>query len=668
VSGVFVEPPSDPLPQVDTVAQAPRFLRRLMRRPLAIVCAVYLLLVIGTAVIAPIVLPDVANQGIGELLHFHEGPSATHLLGTDTVGRDVLMRLLVGTRLTMIAVAEALLFAAGIGIPLGLAAGYLGGTFDRCVTWVTNLTFSFPHLIIILVVASIFQQNLFAMMVALGTLAAPGTARIIRGATLPVREELYIDAARVSGLSRPYIIGHHILPRIAGVVIVQLSLFAAGAVGITAGLGFLGVTNPNDPSWGGMLHDGFTIMQLDPWLLWPPGIAIGLTVLAFTLLGDSVRDTTAEGWSSSPQTSRRRRRHLEGSTAVEPTANVLEVRNLAVAFFYGTNRVPVLKDVSFVIAPGEAVGLVGESGCGKTMTAMAVLGLLPGAAQIEAGSIRLEGRNICNLPDRDLARVRGKEIALVSQEPTVSLTPTFRVGWQIAEAVRRHHKISRRAARRRALELLQQVRLPEPDIVYRRYPHELSGGMAQRVAIARALAGDPKLLIADEPTTALDVTVQEEILNLLRELRSNRGMALLLITHNWGVVADTCDRAIVMYAGQIVEEADVVAMFRDPRHPYTEALLQSNPHNTSSADRLPAIPGAVPKPGAWPSGCHFHPRCVYATENCATDPIPLLTVSSTRESRCIHHDRVGSRAVNSSRLSHVAVTGTRSPSGRGNSE
>jgi peptide/nickel transport system permease protein len=222
----------------------------------------------------------------------------------------------------------------------------------------------------------------------------------------------------------------------------------------------------------------------------------------------------------------------------------------------------------------------------------------------------------------------------------VSLDPLFRVGSQLAEAVQLHLGLSRREARVRVLELLARVRLPDPELVARRYPHELSGGMAQRVALARALAGEPKLLIADEPTTALDVTVQEEMLTLLRDVQRERDMALLFVSHDWGVIADICDRAIVMYAGQVVERADLLPICRRPLHPYTEALLASNPYHAPEAKFLPTIPGAVPKPGTWPLGCHFHPRCSYATEACREHPIALERPERGRETRCIHYDRL----------------------------
>jgi peptide/nickel transport system permease protein len=633
-----------------TVAESPRFVHRLLHRKLALVCLAYLAVIVAVGLIAPFVLPHVADENAGDLLAVRQGPTWGHWLGTDTLGRDVLDRLLVGTRVTIVGVAEALVVVLLLGVPLGLAAGFLGGWLDRVVSWLADLALSMPTIIIILVVLSVFPQSMTAGMVTLGVIAAPGLMRVVRSATLPVREELYIAAARVAGLSRPYIITRHVLPRIAGAVIVQASLLAAVALLVQTGLAFLNlVVAAPAPSWGGMVADGVGAIVLQPWLIWPPGMAIAVTILALGLLGDAVRDATTESWAAPVQGQQRRRvwptatgdPPARRASPVSPSsAALLSIEQLSVAFVSPAGAVKVVDDVTFDIHAGEAVGVVGESGCGKTMTAMAILRLLPGAGTIESGRIFFEGRDLAALPERELGRVRGKEIGLISQEPMISLNPAFRVGWQLAEAVQQHHRVSRRAARARAVELLRRVHLPEADVVARRYPHELSGGMAQRVAIARALAGEPKLLIADEPTTALDVTVQAEILGLLRELQRERKMAILLVTHDWGVVADICDRAVVMYAGQVVERAELVPIFREPLHPYTEALLASNPYHAGEAQTLPTIPGGVPKPGAWPAGCHFHPRCGYTTTACRTQPIPLETPAAERETRCIHYDRL----------------------------
>jgi peptide/nickel transport system permease protein len=624
-------------------AESPRLLRRLLHRPLAIACLGYLVVVVAVAIVAPIALPHVAHEQAGDLLAVQQGPSWDHPLGTDSLGRDILNRLLVGTRVTMVGVAEALAFALALGVPLGLASGYLGGRFDRGVGWMADLAFSMPGIAIVLVVLSVFPESMLAGMVTLGILAAPAIARIVRSATLPVREELYIAAARVSGLTQPYIIVRHVLPRIAGAVIVLASLFAAAALLAQTGLAYLGLIVPlPEPSWGGMVGDGIANIVQQPWLIWPPGIAMTLTVVAFGLLGDVVRDTTAESWSAAPVRPGKRTPRAAAGGAPRNEANsdaLLSVEGLTVAFPSRLGPVKVVEDVSFDIRAGETVGIVGESGCGKTVTAMSLLGLLPGNAETIAGRIVFDGRDLAALSEQQLRRVRGREIAIVSQEPMVSLNPAYRVGSQLALSVRIHHRISRRAARARAIELLRSVHLPEPELVARRYPHELSGGMAQRVAIARALAGEPRLLIADEPTTALDVTVQAEILDLFRELQRDRDMSILLVTHDWGVIADVCNRAVVMYAGQVVERAKLTPIFREPWHPYTEALLASDPH-AAEAGLLPTIPGGVPKPGEWPEGCRFNPRCRYATESCRLAPVPLLRPVTARETRCIHHEEL----------------------------
>jgi peptide/nickel transport system permease protein len=626
--------------------ESPHFVRRLLRRKLAVAAIVWLAIVFLIAILAPLIMPDVLTNAAGDVFHARQGPSWHHLLGTDTVGRDVLNRLLVGTRVTMLGVAEAVLTTLAIGLPAGLAAGYIGGRVDRTVGWLTDLTLSLPGIAVVLAVLANFPGSMLAGMVTVGVISSPYTTRLIRSATLPVRQELYIAAAQVAGLSRSYIIGRHVLSRIVGIVILLSSIYAGSSLIAQTGLAYLNLIVPLPaPSWGGMVGDGIQAIASTQWLIWPPGVMMTLTIVAFGLLGDAVRDVNAESWSSARTQSAPRRarpRWLSAvpaeSAPVPATDALLSIRNLTVMF--PSLGVRVIQDVSFDIGPGETVGLVGESGCGKTVTAMSILRMLPGDGEVTAGQMLFGGRDLAALPDGELRRVRGKEIGLISQEPMVSLNPLFSVGWQLALAVRTHHGGSRRAAKAKALELLRSVHLPEPELVARRFPHELSGGMAQRVAIARALAGEPKLLIADEPTTALDVTVQAEILELLRELQRERGMAILLVTHDWGVVADLCERAIVMYAGEVVEQAALTPLFHHPLHPYTQALLLSDPHNAPDAEELYSIPGNVPRPGGWPRGCHFHPRCKYATEECREQPIPLERPSADREARCIHRDQL----------------------------
>jgi peptide/nickel transport system permease protein len=625
--------------------------RRLLARPSALACIAYLVLLVGVAIVAPLVLPSVAHQQAGDLYAIQRGPSWQHLLGTDSVGRDVLDRLLVGSRSAVVGIAEAFVVTLALGVPWGLFAGYIGGRLDQVSNWVANLAFAMPALIIALVVLTVFPSSMLAAMVTIGALSAPFLMRVVRSATLLIREEPYIAAAQVSGLSRAYIVRRHVLPRIAGPIIIQGALVAGGALLAQAGFAYLGLLGqPPAPTWGGMLNDGLNSIALDPWLVWPPGVVITLTVLALGMLGDAIRDVTAETWTA-PVRRKRRRRAAAGRAgqsvtpkpgpATEGRPTLLTVDGLGVGFPSPSKAmVSVVEDVTFDIGVGETVGLVGESGSGKTVTAMSILGLVPGTGQITGGRITFNGRDITALPERDLRRLRGSEIGLVSQEPMVSFNPVFRIGWQLADLFRIHHGLSRRAARQSAIKLLERVRLPDPEAVARRYPHELSGGMAQRAAIARALIGDPKLLIADEPTTALDVTVQAEILDLLRDLQRDRGMAVLLVTHDWGVVADLCDRAVVMYAGQIIERGNVRQIFRSSLHPYTRALLASNPHAADGQSVLPTIRGTVPKPGEWPQGCHFHPRCDYATKACSEHPVGLEHTAEGSETRCIHFDQL----------------------------
>jgi peptide/nickel transport system permease protein len=639
-------------PTTSSAAVGSGFLHRLVRQPVAVVCIGYLLALVVIASVAPLLLHGVAGQFTGDLSNARSGPSANHLLGTDTLGRDVVERLLVGARVTLIGVAEALAVILVVGVPIGLTAGFFGGWIDRLAGWYVDLTFSIPTIVLVLVVLAVFPGSMSAAMITFGVLAASALTRVTRAATLGVREELFVVAAQTSGLSRWYIISRHVLPRIAGSIIVMSSLLAAVALVVQTGLAYLQliVTAPA-PSWGGMVADGLSVIALQPWLIIPPGIVIAVTILAFGLLGDAVRDAESARWSAAVHRKRRRGIRSKRDSAIgirSQPSSLLAVRNLRVSFTtpHGSQR--VVDDVSFEIAAGEILGIVGESGCGKSVTAMATLGLLPAAGTIERGSIALQGTDLAQLPEVALRRLRGREIGAISQEPMISLDPSFKVGSQLAEAVRRHTPLRGASARAEVVELLRRVGLPDPEPVARRYPHELSGGMAQRVCIARALAGKPKLLIADEPTTALDVTVQAEILALLDSLRESTGMSILLITHDWGVIADLCDRAIVMYAGEVVEQGTVTEIFRSPRHPYTRGLLSANPHVALDAEQprdaaaapLPTIPGVVPAPEDWPAGCRFQPRCFMARTECGAAPIPLLAAGAEHDSRCLFHAEV----------------------------
>ena len=317
---------------------------------------------------------------------------------------------------------------------------------------------------------------------------------------------------------------------------------------------------------------------------------------------------------------------------------LLEISGLVVTFPRpdGT-AVPVVRGLSLAVARGEFVGLVGESGCGKSMAALAVLGLVPPPGRIAGGSIRLEGRELVGCSEPELRAIRGRRVGLVFQEPAAALNPVLTVGHQVVEAIRAHRRTSTADARRRAVELLARLALPEPERRLRDYPHQLSGGQRQRVLLAIALAAGPDLLIADEPTTALDVTVQAQVLELLAELRRELGLAVLLITHDLAVVAGSCDRVAVAYAGRVVEEGSVAELFGAPLHPYTRGLLASVPRLGWPAPRgaLPSIPGQVPSPADLPAGCAFHPRCAERLAQCSEVDPERRELAPGRAARCL---------------------------------
>ncbi|MGY1495778.1 dipeptide/oligopeptide/nickel ABC transporter permease/ATP-binding protein [Streptomyces sp. QTS52] len=564
----------------------------ILRRPLTAAALAVVLAITAAVILAPLLAPHPPLAQ--DLLHTRGGPSADHPLGTDDLGRDVLSRLLYGGRPALLGVGVAVSVYIVLGMSLGILAGYLRGWTDRVIVAVMDVMLSVPVIILMLAVLAIFSQSNVAAMLTLGVLSAAGLARIIRSSCIALREELFVDAARVSGLSPARIMARHIFPGLVGLLLVQVCLFSGIALMVQTGLGFLGLaTLPPAPSWGGMVGEASQVIEQNPLLLFISGGLIGLMSLAFGLLGDGLRDLTQERRRGTGGRSRRPVPVAVATGTAEtshtpPDAGVLTVRDYSIAFATAQGPRTVVDSVSFTVNAGEIFGLVGESGSGKTVTGLSLLGLLAPGGAVTGGSAWLAGTRISGLPERELQRIRGSEIALVSQEPMVALDPYFTIGSQLSEVVRRTGSVSggKDAVRQRVRELLTSVHLRDPDDLARRHPHELSGGMLQRVAIAMALAGSPKVLIADEPTTALDVTVQAGILDLLRSLRDEHGMAIILITHDLGVVADICDRATVMEKGRIVEEGAVEDIFYRPQHPYTKKLIDSTPSIATTESRI----------------------------------------------------------------------------------
>jgi peptide/nickel transport system permease protein len=442
---------------------------------------------------------------------------------------------------------------------------------------------------------------------------------------------LYVDAARVAGLSRTHILFREILPNVVGPLIVESAIMLGTAILIITMLTFLGLgLEASTVDWGGMLDETRQYQAVYPYSVLPPGLAIVVAVLLFNFAGDGLRDALAGKQRSAAVRKGLRQRGSAERAAALPAAppdsdDLVSVERLRVEFPGGEGTTEILSDVSFSIRRGETLGLVGESGSGKSMTALALLGLVPAPGQVTGGGIRFGGRDLTALSQAEMNRIRGSEISIIFQDSIGGFSPVHTIGQQLAEPLMTHKGLSEADALKRVTELLDLVGVPNAASRVKDYPHQFSGGMAQRASIAMALSCGPKVLLADEPTTALDVTIQAQVLDLLGDLQRQFNMSVLLITHDLGVVAEACDRVLVMYAGEIVEEGDVLQILTRPRHPYTRALLAATPRNDAPrAARLPTLRGTMPAAWEWPKGCRFAPRCADAIPACRAAPVPFV--------------------------------------------
>jgi peptide/nickel transport system permease protein len=557
--------------------------RRVIRNPVGLVSLAFLAIAVFCAVFAQVLAPHDPNTSV--IANVLAPPGGDNLLGTDGAGRDVLSRLLFGAQFTLAGALVALVTSMAIGVIGGLLAGYFGKWVDTVWTWVISLLMALPAIIVLLAARAVVGPSLWVSMLIFGVMLSPAFFRLVYASVTAVRNELYVDAARVSGLSDSRIIGIHILTVVRAPIVIQSAIVGGIAIAVQSGLEFLGLGDINVPTWGSMLSDGFSNLYTAPMLILWPAMAIGLTLISLTLLANTLRDELER--SGAPRRQRRKRTPVtaSASAAAEEVIRheeasgpegdiVLQVTNLSVGYPAPDGGIKqVVNDVSLTVRRGEVHGLVGESGSGKTQTAWSILRLLPEGGKIVGGSIRFQGEDLAKLSEREVEKIRGRNIAYIPQEPMSNLDPSFTIGSQLVEPMQICLGIPSREAKERALALLARVGIPNPERTFAAYPHEVSGGMAQRVLIAGAISCNPDLLIADEPTTALDVTVQAEVLELLRDLQSEFHMAVVLVTHNFGVVADLCDRVSVMRLGRIVETGPTEPIFAAPRHPYTRELL-----------------------------------------------------------------------------------------------
>ncbi|MDL2077972.1 dipeptide/oligopeptide/nickel ABC transporter permease/ATP-binding protein [Streptomyces sp. GXMU-J15] len=614
-----------------------RGLRRLP--PLSKAALVLLALVVLVAVCAPLLAPhDPLEQqppvgGTG-------APSAEHWMGQDSLGRDILGRLMYGARWSLAIGLGATALALVAGALVGTVAATSRRAVDEALMRCLDVVMAFPGIALAAVLVAVFGGGITVLICAIAFLFTPPTARVVRANVLDQYGEDYVTAERVIGARTPHIVWRHVAVNCAAPVLVFCTVQVAEAIVFEASLSFIGAgVRPPDPSWGSVIADGKNMVLTGGW--WAtvlPGLVILGTVLSLNLLAEGVSDAwaapaareveAAEG-PQAPEScegggpvtelpgladaarrlrSRARPRPAHG----EP---VLTVENLAIGFPDRHRGVDIVDGIGFEVRPGEVLGLVGESGCGKSLTAQTVMGLPPKGARVR-GRVRFQGRDLLTEPMRARRGLLGHEIALVPQDALSALNPAMTVRAQLKQLVRR-------GGHRTPAELLALVGL-DPDRTLRSYPHELSGGQRQRVLIAMALSRDPRLIVADEPTTALDVTVQAQIMTLLLRLREELGFALILVSHDLALVAEVTDRVVVMYGGQVVETGTTADLLEQPAHHYTRGLLGSVLSLEAASARLTQIKGVVPSPADFPAGCRFATRCPSTTPHCRTDRPPLL--------------------------------------------
>lgn len=583
-------------------------------------------------------------------------PNAGHWLGTDDAGQDVLTNFIYGSRVSLTVGFFASFISIVIGGVIGLTAGYYGGRVDNVLMRFTDIILVIPDLPLTIVLVALTKPSLLNIIIVIGIVGWTGSARLVRSQTLAVKERKFVTRARAIGAGHMRIIARHIFPLVLPLIVTNTVLVISLAILNESALSFLGLADPTTLSWGQMLNYAFTRGAMSSgawWALMPPGFGIVWVVLACTLLGYGLEQILNPRVEShhlsigvkmiarltgrlSPVEAKLNGGPRPARTTVDLSNApvILEVNNLSVDFVSDVSGpARAVENVSFTLRQGELLGLVGESGCGKTTLMLGLMRLLPAAGRIVDGEVTVMGRDVLALSEQEMEAVRWKEIAMIFQGAMNALNPVRTVGDQIAEAILRHEPGTPRAAvERRVRELLELVGIAASRRV--QYPHQYSGGMRQRAMIAMALACNPKVVMADEPTTALDVMIQAQILELLASLRQKLGLSVVFVTHDLGVVAEVCDTVMVMYGGVTAEYSDVDTIFNEPQHPYTQELLKAFPDLSRPGGKLTSIPGYPPRLNALPPGCRFAPRCPAAFERCRTEQPALHTLGGFHTASC----------------------------------
>jgi oligopeptide/dipeptide ABC transporter ATP-binding protein len=619
-----------------------RVLGAIVRAPTGAAALGAVALLVILAVAGPILFGPQARAV--DIARAGEGPAPGHPFGTDRLGRDILARTLTAGRLSLGLALAAAATAAVIGFPLGALISVLGGRARAIGLRVIEILLAFPPILLAIFVTAIVGPGAHGAVIAIGIAFSPNFARLANTLAAAVAGRDYVAGARVIGIATPRLLSRYIVPNIADTLSISIFNAVGSSIIAVSSLSFLGLgVQAPQFDWGSMLTEGVHSLYVTPAAALAPAAVIALAGLSTGFLGEALARamnpllwTASEGpRGAAPSTEVRPAAAAPDDAAAAPARPLLEVDGLTVRFPSPRAVTPV-RDLSFSVHEAEIVGVVGESGSGKSLTALALAQLIPYPGAVSARALRMRGGDLRRASPREL----GTSIALVFQDPMSSLNPALRVGLQLVEAAEVHRGIDRRSALAMAAARLRDVHIPAPDVRLRQYPHEFSGGMRQRAMIAMALMNAPALIIADEPTTALDVTVQAQIIDVLQEINRAHGAAVLLISHDIGVIAEICTRVLVMYAGRIVEDADLASTLRAPAHPYTQALVAAVPTLTLDRDRpMDAIPGRPPDLDALPAGCAYAPRCPLAVARCKVEDPPLDRLPDGRRVACwVAHD------------------------------
>jgi oligopeptide/dipeptide ABC transporter ATP-binding protein len=588
--------------------------------------------VVGLLVVLAIIAPPLwgAQASTPNPANLLRGPSSEHPLGTDGLGRDLLLRTLVATRTTVGMALIATACGAAAGLLLGALPSVLGARAQRWFSAVINTWLAFPVLLLAMLMVILMGTGTVTAVVALALTMTPSFARLAQTLSSKVGGSEYLAAARLLGVPKGRQFTHYVLPNIAEPIIVNVTMSIGGGLLALSSLSFLGVgVQPPSYDWGRMLSEGFEQVYTTPTAVVGPAVMVILAGVSFGMLGESLASFLRErtrGRALSP--AKLGPAPVTDPLELDPLQEdvLLDVKGLSVSFPGADGWVRPVQDVSFTLHRGEIVGVVGESGSGKSVTMMSVAQLAPAGAAVTAQRLNFDGTELAGMREQVAAKAIGTDIGIVFQDSLTALNPALRVGTQLAEVPRVHQGATKQEAHERAVEALDSVRIPNAAHRATLFPHEYSGGMRQRALIAMSQIGKPKLIIADEPTTALDVTVQQRVLALLRRECEDSGAAALVVSHDIAVLAELCQRILVMYAGRIVEDVDV-RMLAHPEqlaHPYTRALAASLPDlDTDRTKPLATIPGEPPDLSKPVTGCGFADRCALASDRCRTE-VPVL--------------------------------------------